>query len=906
MKNKNLIAYFKDKKDKIEKVKTQDGQNEFKKVYSEKIELVDLKEKLVHLYEKIIDNIPKEKNDEIKQLIVSTLKLGEDYFNSSKNKNSSIKEIAKHIQRTTMLEHIEELISGAENLIEDDRIIENIVAEEKNYQPMSTTNIPQFPLKEVVKKIENGEKFKSLDKNKKDEVSKQLEEISEIVVQSSEKYSSRQQMLDSDYETIRNRKTREQVSSKLKGEYSYFDKVYTYDRNTLFLKDDITDNQEKIDTINSLQFNLDDDAKQKIFRIWKKMDELNIVESGNGGEDGSKVYGFKKLLDARKNLNTVLEKEDFEKLAEVKDEYNKQLENMREMYKIVKEELDPAPEKMPGNQENVRNASIPAEFKNDLPLNSAYNGIYCVYSLLKYSGYTAEQFLENPNKCIGEITKYEMERYEIDHYHTDATYEEKLAYSYGDNTLKVYNIHGIGRALGNLNLFVTDPKIKFENELYRSTIVGKVDFLTTDDLLANNYFNKDRTGTLANNLLARSEDRNFMNLHSYDSTTPDRLHSVKAFDRAKYIKEKNILPNEFADRITTFVAEAYKISEEDNERYRMELAEYEIANDKFKIGKGDMPIPPEKPKLTKKMFVREIKDVQVAIQQYLLLKDPLENDGVERLKNILKDPIIAFESMNICPEYKKAMAELKNKNKTFETAKKEIQRNGEQIIKDTRTAEKNYNRRIDAILKSTNILSAKLKGETDSKRVSDIQVELAKKMNEMKLLQKEETERLKGEFKAGRLPKNYCEERIANIIALKHNEKVALFTDGFDKEKFIKSTGLTELSKEEREGICLSEIERRKVEKEELYNKLYLIQKGSILNSEVGDIKVNASFNTVDVEGLNVSRVSDKDIQREPIVVDEANIKIELNKSIDSSSSVEKLDEKENYIERDSVSISSK
>ena len=910
MKNLKLIEYVnkltKRLKEVEESIKS-DEINDFQKAQLSFEKSSILNVKLAHVFNMMVEKMPKEFIEGLVKKILG----GEEGYKKHISKITynrlpvpPIEDVIKTIPYMTILEKYEQLIDEVEEHL-DDKTIDEIIDNEANYIPPDIDNTPNHPFKGIVEKSKQSDKFKSLDSKTKEKVSKLLDEINEVVTSSPSHFTGSQSGFDRDYESARNKKTDKFLKDCIEDNNSMAKEVFTYKDWVMDQREDVTDNQEKIDYIKSIKFKLDEDSKKKILKVWKKMDELNIVDAGNGGEQGDKIYGFKKLLEARSELSKAIKNNNFDNLENLKNEYNRQLENVREMYKMVKEELNPAPEKMPGNLENIRNDDIPAEFKNDLPLNASFNGAYNAYSLVKNMGLTAEEFLNNLDKYINKSLDEPLRGLEIDNYYKNESFERKISLAYGDTTEKGYNTHGVPRMLGLLNLFVDDKNLKMNNEFALAVTNGKIQLAGLNDLFTFKYFAKDRTGTLTNVLLARPEDRDLMKLRPYDGKTLDRLHSVKAFDRAKYIKEKNILPNEFADRITTFVAEAYKISEEDNARYRMELAEYEIANDKFKSGKGPMPIPPEKQKFTKEMFVREIKDVQVAIQQYLLLKNPLENDGVERLKNILKDPITAFESMNICPEYKNAMAGLKNKNKTFEKSKKDAQKLGDQVIKNTRTAEKNYNRRIDAILKSTNTLSAKLKGETDSKKVSDIQVELAKKMNEMKTIQQQETERLKAEYKAGKLPKNYCEERIANIIALKHNEKVALFDDGFDKEKYIKSTGLDGLTKAEKEGLCKSEYERRKVEREELYNKLYLIQKGSILNSEVGDIKVNASFQTVNVEEVKTVQEPVQQVQKEQIIVGEAEIAVDLNKSIESSKSdisVSQLDEKE----KDSISISSK
>ena len=852
-----------------------------------------LRDKFNHLFKKLIDKIPAEKDNELKQVIMSALNLTEDGYQSKLKSISNVEQknargVAQGFWPLLVRDNFEKLIDGVEKLLSDKDIEDVVVAEEK-YISKYDDQTPVYIFNNKIQDAKNSKYFQDLSEEKKIQVSKELDELNHTLIGSSSDYASGHDIFDKAYEYLRNKNNdknlKDFMDKKVNDRGLKFGDVYTYPGLwEIKLKDDVTDNQEKIDVVNSFEVKLNDDAKNKIETIFNKFEKLDLVKPGDGGEAPTKIYGFAKLMDILSDIDVALSKGEFEKLKTLKNNYIKRTNDIREMFKTIKEVVAPNPERMPGNVDNIRYENVPAEFKADVPLNATYNGIYNLYSILKGKGISTKDFLSDPNKYVKQVILDETRKYQIGFANSDKSYEEQVALAYGDREYKRTNNIGISRMIGTLNLFVSNKEDAINNEAFIAIVVGKINAIEADDsMLTTNYFKEDRAGTLLNTLLVNPEDRDFEKLRSYKTKTSDKLHTIEPFDRIKYMNEKNILPNDFADRVSNFINSAYEISITDEN-------DEDIVESRFSMG----------------LFPYAIKDVQLAIKQYLMLKNPMENDGVDRLLNILKDPIKAFENLDMNEGYKRLIRGLKGKQSDYLNSKKAAKKAGERIIKNTRTAEKTYNSNAKRILDSANLISEKIKNEADEKKIENLQIELTKKMNDLKLLQKAEVERLKNEFKNGKLPENYYKQRVENIITLKHDEKIEFFDDGFDEEKYIKETGLEGLTKEEKEGLCLSEFERRKAQKEVFFNTLQLAKEGLLTNT-VEDVEVmTANFETIDTNKLKdeITRTENlPKIEREQIVIQEAAVNNldRSNDSVDLDKSV--ISEKSKELDDDSIII---
>ena len=839
-------------------------------------------EKFVKIYTEMVKSISEEKDSELKDIIVDLLGSKQDYDYLAKKVSApkqkpTAKEVALGVSGMNIVKSFDKLAENLSNLLTDESM-KKVAGTVKKYVPASIDNTPIHPYDAVVADIKKGEKFNQLPKDTRSKVSKELDEINEVVKESPRRYSEAQTNFDTDYERIINAKNKKFYENYIENENKDFGKAFAYRDLNFLVKDDIADDPEKINITKSPSFTLTKATQDSILKVWKKMDELDIISAGNGGESGAKIYGFAKLHSARESLNHALRDENFSNLKELKDEYAKQLQNVREMYKIIKTELNPSPDKIPGNVQNFRENFVPAEFKNDISTNASFNGMYNTYSIVKSLGIAPEEFLSHPQKYIEQVFNKELSKFHIDQLYKGMSFEETLTRVYSAKTLPGLNTHGISRMVSTLNMFEKDAKQKSNNLVYSAVQSGKIETIFDDPMICYNYFSKEKTNTFINLLLTNKEDKNFENLRAYDSITSDKFHKTKTFDLASYLIEKQIPAQDIYDRVTKLLTTAYKVSNDSEKKYAKDQAAYEKHLADYK--KGLIKTSPEMPvskAMSKEEFANIVRDVQQGIVDYIMLSNSAKGENMDKLIGLLKNPAEALNSLNMEESYIEKLSKLKGKDVLLNQCKQRARLEGNLGIKNARDAENAYNKTAEKILKDANKLSKKVANESDAKKVEDLQKQSVLKMNELKKLQQDETQRLEREYKAGTIPGEYYKKRVENILSLNHNEKIAIFDDGLNKSAFIKSTGLEQLSKAEANNLFACEVERQKAEKEIFINRQFLQNNKLISTVSNNDAQVQkANFEQIDVAELDVVA---NESEREPLVVDEAKIEKTNEKS---------------------------
>lgn len=848
-------------------------------------------EKLSHIYIELINNMPEGKDNEIKKVILNVFESQDNYDRFVKNVKTHIpkatfKDICLGVPTVSVVKNFDTLVDGLTQLI-DDKTMNKIAKSIESYVPGSINNTPVYPYAKKIEEIKKSKKFDNLTQAEKEIVAKQLDEINNVVKESPRRYSEVQTNFDTDYERIINAQNNEMFKNLVK-EDKEFAKAFEYRDLTFSIKDDVAGDPEKVAIAQSPSFKLTRETQNSVLTVWKKMDELDIITAGDGAESGSKIYGFAKLHKARKKLDEALEKEEFGDLKQLKEEYEKQVQNVRDMYALIKTELNPTPDKIPGNVQNYREDFVPAEFKNDISTNATFNAMYNTYSIVKSLGLTPEEFLSNPQQYIDRLFNSEITKFHIDKYYSGVPFEETLASVYSDKSKPGLNTHGVSRMVSTLMLFEKDPQQKKQDLIFATNQSGKLATIYEDQEVCYNYFTKERTNTFINLLFVNPEDRNFNNLRSYDSVTGDKLHKTKAFDLASYLKEKDIPASTIYQRIMSYVSSAYNLSVNGEKEYKKEQKRYDKLLEEYK--KGNIKTVPEMPNsktMSAEEFVRSIKDAQQGIMDYIMLSNRARDPEIEKLEGILKNPAEAFKSLNMDESYVEKLKALNNKDVLLANNIQQAKTESTLNIKDIRTKENTYNKLAEKILKEANKLSAKVANESNDKKVEELQKQSVAKMNELKQLQKAETERLEKEFKAGNIPSDYYKQRVENIVTLQHNDKVAIFDDGLDKDKYIKSTGLEQLTKNEINKLYENEIEKQKTEKEIFINQQFLQNHNLISTNREAEVQ-KANFEQIDISQIDSTNLNN---QREPLVVEEAKIvdtneKTEPQKEIDPKQTV--------------------
>lgn len=837
-------------------------------------------EKLSKTYYEMIKYVPDDEIKNLKGILVGLFDSKESFDRFVENiknnsKNPTERDICLGMPIVAIIRNFDKTIDGLSRFLSNSDL-EKVAKTIKEFIPGSINNTPIHPYEKKIENIKKGEKFNSLPAKERQEVSKQLDEINEVVKESPRKFSDVQTDFDKDYESITNKKQKVFFENYVKQENPDFGKAYEYYDLNFLVKNDIADDPEKISIAKSPSFKLTKETQDSILKVWKKMDELGIISAGDGRESGSKIYGFEKLYNARKKLGDALSEEKFDNLKALKDEYEKQVQNVREMYKIIKQELDPTPEKIPGNVQNFRENFVPAEFKNDICTNASFNGMYNTYSIVKSLGVNPEEFLRNPQPYIDKHFNDEITKFHINKIYKDLSFDETLARVYSDKSKPGLNSHGLPRMVATLTLFEKNPEQKKNDLIFCAVQSGKIASIFDDEQVCYNYFSKERTKSFINLLFANPEDKNFDTMRSFDALSGDRTHKFKAFDLASYLKEKQIPAENIYERITNYLTTAYKLTIDSGKQYAKEQANYNKALEDYKSGKlKTAPEMPNSRAMTVGSFGSMVKDIQQGIISYVMLSNPEKDMGIEKLVGFLKNPAEALKDLNMEERFVEELNGLKNKDVVLNEYKQRAKTEGVLDIKDIRLKENTYNKSAEKILKEANKISLKVANENNPKKVEELQKQSVLKMNQLKQLQKNETERLSREYKSGNIPSEYYKKRVENIISLNHNNKVAIFDDGLDKNEYIKSTGLDQLSKSEKNSLYKCEIEKQKMEKELFLNKQFL-QKNNLISTNL-DIDVQqANFEQVDVNEIE-STVQEE--RREPLVVSEAKIRSVEQKS---------------------------
>lgn len=825
-----------------------------------------------NIYHRTLASIPDGDLEYIEGTIINVLGSEEAYDRLKGNvlthfPKATLRKFCESVPISIIAQHFDTLIDKLSEHVSN-KDMDQIAKETKNYIPSPINNTPIHPLKDKIESIKKGEKFAKLGAKEREEVAKQLDGINEVVKESPRRYSDSITDFDADYERITNTHNRQFFANYIK-ENEGFAKAFERNDLSFTIKDDVAGDKEKVDIVKSQNFKLTPQTQSAILRIWKKMDELNIISAGNGAESGSKIYGFAKIYGARENINKALKNEQFDNLKTLREEYEKQLQNMREMYRLVKTELNPTPETIPGNVQNYREDFVPAEFKNDICVNATVNGMYNAYSIVKSMGISAEEFLQNPQPYIEQAFNAELNKFHIDKYYKNVPFEETVARVYGDKSKAGLNAHGMPRMVSTLTLFEKDKDQRVKDMIYGAIQTGKIENIYADEQVCYNYFSNGRTNSLVNLIFVNPEDRNFDKLRSTMALTGDKLHKLPAFDLASYLKEKNIPAEVIEGRIKNFLTTAYNLSQTSEKQHAKDQVNYDKLLQQYKEGKiSQRPDYPGSQALSNDEFVKMVKDLQQGVLAYAMLSDSQKDPAVSHLVNFLRDPADALKSLNLDEKTVQKMDKLKSKDVVLNNYKEQAKLEGVLDTEDIRLKEATYNKLADKILKDANKLASKVAGEKDAKKVEELQKRSVQKMNELKQLQKAETERLCKEHKDGNIPSDYYKKRVENILSLNHNNKIAIFDEGLTKGSFIKSTGLEKLSRAEANALFECELAKQKTEKELFMNQQFLQKNGLISTNK--DIQVlQGNFEQIDTNQIGLEQ---QENQREPLVVEEAKI----------------------------------
>ena len=522
-----------------------------------KIEQEVAEGKLYNLYSCLVKRLPEEKkhelNEYLKPLFYGTQSNGQPTGRETSFKSKFEKELKAG--RYDFEFFTFRLLSGnkaeiidkiASNLSEKD--IEEAINENEQYvspnQKVEKVKILDKQVTAAKAYVESTE----TDPAKKQAILEELDLINELVITSNTELKTAKEDLEKNYESGRNKLYSNQVDSyieKNKPEsYKFLDRQC--DDNSFINESKVSKNIEKFkETKNSIKLNLSEQNKKATLKVLKAIESMGIYDpKDDGNEQNTKIYGFRQIYDTQEAIREALESHDFSNLKVLRENYEKAIENMKELYSLVKEEFNPGPENAVGNLSNLRHEYVPFEFVEDVVTNATVSSLYNMLTIIKRLGCTPEEFVNDPIKYLDELREQiKNTDLNIDVRCKGKSIAEALSHpifcSYIVDNKDYYPTYTFQRIFEGLKNREKDPMTQ-EELAYNAMFLGAFDTLfstyssgTRDkqSYMAPHYLNTEGVSTIANILLVNDEDRVYSKLRAHAHYDPkDDLTIIKPFD----------------------------------------------------------------------------------------------------------------------------------------------------------------------------------------------------------------------------------------------------------------------------------------------------------------------------------------------------------------------------------------
>ena len=188
-------------------------------------------------------------------------------------------------------------------------------------------------------------------------------------------------------------------------------------------------NEEKFAYANTLKVNLAESDKANYLRVLKTMQEHELLRPENhvAGEEGTKIFAFQNIISARNAVAAALEAGDFDALDRASKQYEKDMDAMRDVYRVAAEALGEDLYSFPDNVDVQRNDKIPLEFKQNCKLNAAINSLYLTMGLAREMKVSVEDIINDPVKYSIDYMKQFAKEHSIEKYAEGKTLGQMLA-----------------------------------------------------------------------------------------------------------------------------------------------------------------------------------------------------------------------------------------------------------------------------------------------------------------------------------------------------------------------------------------------------------------------------------------------------------------------------------------------
>lgn len=227
---------------------------------------------------------------------------------------------------------------------------------------------------------------------------------------------------------------------------------------------------EIVEKIKDARIVLSETDKAHYLKVLKTMQEKGLLRPDvpAAGEESRKEFAFRNMMDAKRAMYNALTAGDFDAMKTAADEYDRQVDVMREIYRVAAEELGDDIHGFPDNVDNQRNEQVPDEFKVNCKLNAAVNGLYLTLQLIRETGATVEEMLEDPAKVSLDYMRRLSEEHSFEAFAKGRTLGQMLAYAANLDPKSIgssYPFPLAVRPLEALNVLSQDPSVRRQNLL---------------------------------------------------------------------------------------------------------------------------------------------------------------------------------------------------------------------------------------------------------------------------------------------------------------------------------------------------------------------------------------------------------------------------------------------------------
>ena len=141
---------------------------------------------------------------------------------------------------------------------------------------------------------------------------------------------------------------------------------------------------------------------QHLGHMLTRMEQMGM-DPAREGEQGEKLYAYQDVAQARQAFADAVRSGDYQRIIETKRAYEEKRNNIKELMDYAKEHFSQT--SAPGNVDTARNKAVPWEYSREAITNSQVNGVFQLYSILKRTGISVQQFTADPyaaRRRIGE------------------------------------------------------------------------------------------------------------------------------------------------------------------------------------------------------------------------------------------------------------------------------------------------------------------------------------------------------------------------------------------------------------------------------------------------------------------------------------------------------------------------